>query len=234
MDVSHKNMVYNLLLSSLSSHQNLSLDEIEFSSNYYTSYYFSFPYPPVKNLAFFLLYSSCDFALTFNYMLDYSISNKNFCYLNNLFFCDKGIFVEVFDNYYLTSDHKNQLIIFLVSKLSYYLSQLMGVESDERLEARDNLLQYEILNQCRSTAIFNSCSFPDNVYIPDIDPSSQIFNIYMFKPIDIVKSYLSDQINPYTKSKFSAYTIKAIELRFQKEIAMFKRFLDWYNIVIKI
>lgn len=145
----------------LRSHKQLNESDLQYAANYISSFY-SFSQDQLRDnptasnyltedqLIRFLIYANerdiGKFALTFNDQLDSAIKNRNNLALNELLLGPKEMFLELYNNPYLTNQDR-EFLIRLVSREEYATTLVLG-------HLRKKLLNLETVDDtCHNTEL---------------------------------------------------------------------------------
>lgn len=251
----------------LNSHKNLTIEDINYAVNFICSFYiYSLENPSNdillhnNNLILFLTYADKNsigkFALIFNERLDEIIKNRDNNRLRFLLLGPKEMFVELYDNPYLTKEDRNFLIELV--RLELHSNSLLFKtikKSGENFEFIPNgCLSTEITSHVNEnngvvnmTTLTVKCydevcieenqdvvngimirkeKLPNSVYTVDKTINGKP-QVYCFDTLELLDIMTKDKpINPKTGQVFSDYSIKIIKQRFRKEIAMYKRYIQ--------
>jgi len=158
---------FHILKYSLSTHKNLSDKEIIRTSNYICSFYIN------KNISFdsliqFFTYSDqtgvCKFALSFNEKLKNSIKSKDYSLLKKLVLGPKDMFIELYDNNYLSPTDRDFLIRLVSREMVAYESlfdkvknKIINVE-DIKHKCSSNTSYFELTHQKNKNTMFSLTS----------------------------------------------------------------------------
>jgi hypothetical protein len=199
----------------------------------------------------------CKFALTFNQELDKVIKNKDQQSLLMLLMGPKELFIELYNNPYLLDTDKENIIQLLeTAKTALYLlftliqRKIINMEmvpdpicTDEtQITFEENEEWTELTTKCYDEVCLQESSAlngllskynqpPSYVFTIDKSASAQLPQIYCFNLLELIDAVTkTPAYNPKTGRTFSDLTLKIIEQRFRKEIALYKRFLELQNI----
>ena len=213
---------YHLTYSTLSEEDKLDDDHVIWLSNYITSIY-NYGLLAESQLIEFLTYCNkngiCKLALTFNTELVNAVRTGNITSLNNLLSNPKSMFVELYDNQYL-SILDREFLQHLVEKEIFSMSMMFNTNNSfarcySQVCMKDGdikgiLSQHEIIPKTVTTIDKPGCLSPQ---------------IYCFDTIVLLDAITNKvPINPISKQPFSNYSLQLITKRFSKEIAMYRRY----------
>jgi len=240
----------------LKSHKQLTDDEIEYAANYISSFYsysldmLSKDFNNVLSddqLIMVLTYADqkCigKFALTFNNELITAIKNKDIVSLKHLLLGPKEMFIELYNNPYL-SQHDKDFILRIVYREISTNSLLFDSIKQKIMDPNTMVTNLTSLsNKCYDDICIQDANFldddisraimsqhertPNTVYTVDKPTDSDNPKIYCFDTIELISAVTNNfPINPISKQPFSDYTLKLINQRFNKEIAMYRRYKE--------
>jgi hypothetical protein len=258
---------FHILKYSLSTHKNLSEKEIIRTSNYICSFIFDKKQTlKVENLSKFdsltqfVTYSDqtgiCKFALSFNKKLHEAIKSKDFSLLKKLFLGPKEMFVELYDNRYLSPSDKDFLIRLVSREMVSYESLFdklkLKIINIEDIKHKCSASSYFELSHTKNkntmfsltSNCYNEVCIQDSRNLNEDDvlsimskyekPPSSFYTIDKSSKSQTPQMYCFDTleliaslpINPKTGEKFSKYSLNIINQRFSKEIKMYKRYFE--------
>ncbi len=259
---------FHIIKHILQSHKNLTDSDIQYGSNYITSFYSHSGSSTKTNhildneqLNMILVYADQKgigkYALLFNEKLDYSIKTRNTTLLKSILLGPKEIFVELYDNPYLSDDDR-EFTIRLISREMFALTMSLELVKNKLLNFEPNIchsinVYEETRNGTTNMAILTTKCYdevciqdakiladdsvraimsqyekpPDSVYTIDKSTHEDLPKVYCFNTIELL-SYITETvpINPHTNAPFSEYSLKIIHQRFNKEIAMYRRYKE--------
>ena len=232
----------------LQSHKNLTSDDIQYASNYISSFYSyssnnpnsSFPLLDDTQLIMFLVYSDqngiCKYALIFNEELDIAIKSRDNISLKRILLGPKEMFIELYDNPYLSIEERD-FIIRLIARESFAIMLSMELLKKNPLDINSDdissicydqvcIQDAKILDDDYVRATMSKYEKPSSsVFTIDKSPHSDTPNVYCFDTLDLISSVTEPSpINPKTNQPFSSYSLNIINQRFHKEIAMYRRY----------
>lgn len=134
----------------LETHKRLNQEDIGYFSNFIASFYSDSMNTNGKfnedQLIMMLVYmnqhSICKFAITFNERLDISIKSRDFVSLKNLLLSPKEVFVELYDNPYLSQDSVNFTIRILAREM-VAMNNLFAMLKQKVIELEENTCSVE-------------------------------------------------------------------------------------------
>jgi hypothetical protein len=212
---------YHITQYILRSHDRLNEDDIQYASDYISSFYaYSQSVKDInlldtEQLILFLVYADQrgigKFALIFNEELENSIKIRNNGYLKNIILGPKDMFIELYDNPYLSVENR-QFIIRLLSREKYSLNLTFELikkkivsldEIETRCNSQTMTLQAENNNGMVNVAVLmNRCY--DEVCLED----TKILNQDFLRGIMSKHEINSDSIYTVDKSKNFPYAQK--------------------------
>ena len=170
--------------------------------------------------------------------------------MNLLLLSPKEIFIELYDNPFLSEDDK-EYIIRLVEReifaMGYFLKLLEKnpnadqneVCNQEVIENETNMVKLttkcydevciqdaKILTDNSVRAIMSKYEKPPETFYT-VDNAETTPQVYCFDTLELIGIICNDNpINPKSNKPFSKYAIKLINDRFRKEINLYKRYLQ--------
>lgn len=240
----------------LQSHKSLLPDDIHYATNYITSFY---TYsqgliegdPTATNvlndtlLTRFLVYiNQCGigkFALIYNKYINDAIKQRDDLLLKRLLLSPKEIFVELYDNPYLSQEDEEYLMR-IVSREMYAMLLFLG-KLRKKLANNEDIDNSELSLYCLDeVCIYDSKILADDLaraemskyetpspltYTVDKSSSTSSPQVYCFDTMTLISIMTEEPpINPITGEPFSEFTKDLLNKRFHKEISLYRRYAE--------
>lgn len=191
------------------------------------------------------------FAFTFKSLFVQNIEEQNYSDLKQLLTSDSELFTELFENNYLKEEDKAYLNTLYEKEYFAFMLSINkireGVHIDSNTECKKNLIFakndkiLKIFNDCYDEVCFSEnevtgrykmedildlADIPaEDIYIVDKDETN--FNTYCLKLEELLESLSSNPpINPKTEEEYSDFSKKILYENYNKEICMYRKFID--------
>lgn len=241
--------IKNLIAVRLKTHADLNAKDITFAKNIIYQYLSTSIF--IRILTYINTKGICKFALAFNTNLDTAIQNKDENEVKLVLDHVEQMFVELYDNPYLSQEERDFLNLLLERELMTTAYLIQMIESGKEITFNDTChhttVALGIKNNSDVAAIATKCyeqvcieeskiddniravmskhePMGDSVYAIDKKKRSKVPKIYCFDLLTLLESLPK---NPETGQNFDKYALSLIETRLHKEMAMYRRFKEY-------
>lgn len=235
----------SMLISALKTHPSLTVEDIRYFVN-------DFSIKKLKNkqladliLRIYKLTNVGRFSLTFNQDLDSHIKSRDSDRIEILIKVagNECAWPEVYDNLLLTPEEKQSIE---KMALREYFSILNTLETADPADDLDNIIPCtvsvdNIIGIGENTNVYSQCY--DHVCISEAQQSGKIISFkseipqvafvadqterYCFPLLDLIKQLAENNyVNAQTNKKFSDITLTQLLLKYEKEIKMYRHYID--------